>query len=228
MSNLQTREAIDIDELQSEAEVIVPNLSCSYRMIKRACDMVGSFIVLAVLSPLLLLISILIKIENPRANVIYKQLRTGKDGVPFYCYKFRTMVPNADEVKETLMELNEMDGPVFKIRNDPRLTRLGALLRKFSIDELPQLKSTFTGEMSLVGPRPLPVKEAEACSARQKLRQSVKPGLVCYWQVSGRNELSFGQWMELDIQYIKDMSLWTDFKILLKTIPAVFSKKGAY
>jgi len=219
---------VQSEEVQIEAIEITPNLSYSYRLIKRTMDIVGSLFLLTVLSPLLLLIIILVKIEDPRASVLFKQLRTGKNGKPFYCYKFRTMIQNADDIKSDLMKLNEMDGPVFKIKNDPRITKLGKILRRYSLDELVQLINVLTNKMSLVGPRPLPVKEAAGCNARQKLRELVKPGLVCYWQVSGRNELSFEQWMELDIQYIQDMSFWTDCKILVKTFSAVLSKKGAY
>ena len=224
---MQTQKILT-EELQSEAIEVTPNPSYPYRIIKRIIDIIGSLLVLAVLSPLLLLIAILVKIEDPRASVIFKQLRTGKNGEPFYCYKFRTMIQNADDIKSELMKLNEMDGPVFKIKDDPRVTKLGKILRRTSCDELVQLVNVLSGKMSLVGPRPLPVAEAAACNPRQRQRELVKPGMVCYWQVSGRNELPFEQWMELDLQYIKDMSLWTDFKILLRTFSAVFSKKGAY
>ena len=225
-----TQKMTDPKTIPSDAEAIIPLPNYSYCFAKRAIDLFSSVVLLAVLSPLLLLTAILIKIENPRASVFYKQLRTGKNGVPFYCYKFRTMIPDADRMRNNsdLLAMNEMDGPVFKIRNDPRVTNLGRVLRRLSIDELPQLRCTLLGEMSLVGPRPLPVAEAAACNERQKLRELVKPGCVCYWQVSGRNEISFEQWMELDIKYVHEMSFRTDFMILLKTIPAVFSKKGAY
>jgi lipopolysaccharide/colanic/teichoic acid biosynthesis glycosyltransferase len=209
-------------------EAIHPNTSRYYIIIKRGFDVIASLLILIVLSPLLLVIMILIKIEAPHAKVIYKQLRAGKNGVPFYCYKFRSMIPQADEVKSQLMALNEMDGPVFKVKNDPRITKLGRVLRRCSLDELPQMLNILFNPMSLVGPRPLPVEEASKCDERAKLREQVKPGCVCYWQVSGRNDLSFEKWIDLDLQYVGEQSLWVDFKILLRTFRAVLSSKGAY
>jgi len=205
----------------------MPNMNLGYRFFKHLIDIVGSLVVLVVLSPLLLLIAILIKIDDPRADVIYKQLRAGKGGKPFYCYKFRTMVSYADEVKEQLMSQNEMDGPVFKIRDDPRVTSIGKFIRKLSLDEYVQLINVLKGDISLVGPRPLPVAEAEACNTFQKQRELVKPGVTCIWQISGRNDVSFVRWMEMDIEYISNQNIWLDIEILLKTIPAVLFTKGA-
>ena len=225
---MQSRNIVESNRGILGDDVIIPNPNIGYRVTKRAIDVIGSTLLLTALSPVMLITMIIIKLENPRANVFYKQPRAGKGSVAFHCYKFRTMNPNADEVKDTLANLNEMDGPVFKIKDDPRVTGVGRRLRRYSIDELPQLLHVLLGKMSLVGPRPLPVAEAAACNERQKLRELVKPGCVCYWQVSGRNEISFEEWMELDIRYVQEMSFGTDIKILFKTIPAVFSKKGAY
>jgi len=223
---LQTQVLINSSRT-TESDPIVLNLSLGYRIAKRTIDIVGSLLLLIILSPLFLIIAIIIKIEDPSADVFYKQLRSGKNGVPFNFLKFRTMVPNADEVKEDLRELNEMDGPVFKIKNDPRVTAIGRFLRKTSIDETPQLMMVLSGKMSLVGPRPLPVAEAEACNSYQKQRELVKPGITCIWQISGRNDVSFMRWMEMDIEYIDKQSLWVDIAILFKTIPAVLFTTGA-
>ena len=224
---MQTQAIINSEYTSSETEPIILNLSLGYRIAKRTIDIIGSFLLLIILSPLFLIIAIIIKIENPSADIFYKQLRSGKNGVPFNFYKFRTMIPNADEVKENLMDLNEMDGPVFKIKNDPRVTRFGRFLRKSSIDELPQLLMVLRGKMSLVGPRPLPVAEAEACNSFQKQRELVKPGITCIWQISGRNDVSFMRWVEMDLEYISKQSLWVDIAILLKTLPAVLFTTGA-
>lgn len=204
------------------------NRSTVYRVAKRALDIVASALGLVVLSPLFLLTALAIKIEDPKGRVFYHQPRIGQNGSVFSCHKFRSMYANADEIKASLMDQNEMDGPVFKMRHDPRITRVGRVIRKLSIDELPQLYNVFKGELSLVGPRPLAVEEELACNAYQRQRELVKPGITCYWQISGRNEISFEEWIELDFKYIREQNLWTDFKILLKTIPAVLSTRGGY
>ncbi|MDD4050906.1 MAG: sugar transferase, partial [candidate division Zixibacteria bacterium] len=167
-----------------------------------------------------------IKLED-RGPVFFKQVRSGKNGKPFTMYKFRTMVPDAEKLKARLMDRNEMSGPVFKIANDPRITRIGAVLRKTSIDELPQLINVLRGEMSLVGPRPPLPKEVAAYDRWQRRKLAVKPGLTCLWQVNGRNRIDFEDWMKLDLQYIDNWSLWLDTKILVKTVPAVFKRSGA-
>jgi lipopolysaccharide/colanic/teichoic acid biosynthesis glycosyltransferase len=161
--------------------------------------------------------------------VLFRQSRSGLNGAPFTIYKFRTMVTNAEQIKHELAAMNEMRGPVFKVTKDPRITPIGKWLRRFSIDELPQLFNVFWGEMSLVGPRPLPVDEIRRISdLAHRRRLSVKPGLTCLWQVSGRNQiLDFKDWVRLDLEYIDNWSLWLDFKILLRTIPAVFGGSGA-
>lgn len=215
-------------EVPSTEETITPNSSIVYRVAKRALDVVASGLGMIVLSPIFLLTALAVKIEDPKGKVFYHQPRIGQNGSVFSCHKFRSMYANADEIKASLMSQNEMDGPVFKMRHDPRITRVGRIIRKLSIDELPQLFNVFKGELSLVGPRPLPVEEELACNAYQRQRELVKPGITCYWQISGRNDISFEQWIELDFKYIREQSLWTDLKILLKTIPAVLSTRGGY
>jgi len=195
--------------------------------VKRAFDRAGAALLLLIFSPLFLLIAVLIKIGS-RGPVIFYQKRSGFRGVPFKMYKFRTMYEGAQFQKRHLIEANEMSGPVFKIRNDPRVTGVGRFLRRFSLDELPQLINVLKGDMSLVGPRPLPISEAVKCGRWEKRRFSFKPGITCLWQVNGRNLLDFPEWMRLDLAYVNNWSLGLDFKILLKTFSAVVSGRGAY
>lgn len=198
-----------------------------YDFFKRIFDIVAAAIMLIVLSPIMLIVFLLVMTDGGPA--IYVQNRVGKGGKEFKMYKFRTMVVGADspEFLEKLQALNEMDGPAFKIKGDPRITKIGKILRKTSIDELPQLVNILIGNMTFVGPRPPLVSEVENYKPYQKNRLLVKQGLTCYWQCSGRNNIRFKEWVRLDLKYIMERSLWTDFKILLKTIPAVFSGKGA-
>jgi lipopolysaccharide/colanic/teichoic acid biosynthesis glycosyltransferase len=172
--------------------------------------------------------ALLIRLSSP-GPVLFRQQRAGLNGQPFTMLKFRTMVTNAEQLKQELAALNEMSGPVFKVTNDPRITPIGRFLRKWSIDELPQLLNVLRGEMSLVGPRPLPVDEVRRFDdPAHRRRLSVKPGLTCLWQVSGRNDVKdFKEWVRLDLEYIDNWSLWLDLKILLRTIPAVFAGTGA-
>jgi exopolysaccharide biosynthesis polyprenyl glycosylphosphotransferase len=195
--------------------------------VKRALDLIISSIALAALSPILLLAAILIKISSP-GPILFIQKRVGLHKRPFDFYKFRTMVVDAEIRLKNMEHLNEVSGPVFKIKNDPRITPAGRLLRKTSIDELPQLLNVLKGEMSLVGPRPLPARDYEGFNQDwQRRRFSVKPGITCLWQVKGRSSIPFEKWMELDLQYIEKWSLWLDFRILLQTIPAVLKGSGA-
>lgn len=198
---------------------------------KEFMDRIGSLLIILCSLPLWFIAAIGIKISSPGAPVIFSQLRCGRYGKPFKIWKFRTMVPNAEELLENIKKEhgNEMDGPVFKLGRDPRIFRFGSFLRKFSIDELPQLLNVLTGEMSLVGPRPLPLYEVEAFSEiSYRRRLSVKPGITCEWQAGGRSKItSFEDWVEMDLRYIDNWSLWLDFQILLKTIPAVIFAKGA-
>ena len=193
---------------------------------KRAVDLAGSAAGLIVLSPVLLVVAGLVKFTSP-GPVLYAQTRLGRNGRPFTFFKFRTMVDGADAMKNGLMAQNEMDGPVFKISNDPRVTRVGRFLRRYSIDELPQLWNVFTGEMSLVGPRPPVPEEVARYESWQRRRLSMKPGITCVWQVNGRNNTDFDTWMKQDLEYIDNWSIGQDVKILFKTIPAVLSGKGA-
>ncbi len=198
------------------------------RMMKHLMDLVGSFVLLISLSWLLVLIAVLIKWTSP-GPVLFRQRRSGVNGRPFTLYKFRTMVSNAEQLKHELAAMNEMTGPVFKVTNDPRVTPIGWFLRKFSLDELPQLLNVLRGEMSLVGPRPLPVDEVKQFyDLAHRRRLSVKPGLTCLWQIGGRNKISdFQEWVRLDLEYIDNWSLWLDLKILFRTLPVVLSGEGA-
>lgn len=196
--------------------------------IKQFGDFVGAVLLLALLALPMAIVALLIRLTSP-GPVLFRQLRSGLNGAPFTIYKFRTMGTNAEQIKHELAAMNEMSGPVFKITGDPRITPIGRWLRKFSIDELPQLVNVVRGEMSLVGPRPLPVDEIKRISdPAHRRRLSVRPGITCLWQVSGRNQiLDFKDWVRLDLEYIDNWSLWLDFKILLRTIPAVFVGTGA-
>lgn len=213
--------------VESSSQEIHPNTNPLYLVFKRLFDIIVSGLALIVLSPVMLLAALAIKIEDPKGSVFYNAPRGGKDGVPFMCRKYRSMCSNADEIKASLMAQNEMSGPVFKITNDPRVTRVGHFIRKTSIDELPQLFNVFAGQMSLVGPRPLPIAEAEAVTGIYKVREKVKPGITCIWQVSGRNDIDFDDWMKLDMEYIQKQSILFDLKLLLMTVPAVLSNRGA-
>ena len=198
-----------------------------YLPLKRTLDIALSIIALVFLSPLLLITAIAVKLEDG-GPVIYSQTRIGKDNKDFRFYKFRSMCVDAEKKLDRLKNLNESDGPVFKISADPRVTKVGKIIRKYSIDELPQLINIIKGDMSIVGPRPPLPNEVTQYTPEQMRRLNVKPGLTCYWQISGRSDLSFQKWMELDLKYIRECSLWTDFKIVLKTVPAVLTGRGAY
>ena len=195
--------------------------------IKRVMDILLSVFPLIFLSPLFLLVALLIKLDSP-GPVLFIQDRIGLNKRRFKLYKFRTMIDGADKMQEELEVINEVSGPVFKIKNDPRITQLGRILRRISIDELPQLFNVFKGDMSLVGPRPLPIRDYNGFNLDiHRRRFSVRPGITCLWQVSGRSTIQFEKWMNLDLQYIDNWSLWMDFKILAKTIPAVLKGAGA-
>lgn len=200
----------------------------SYLVIKRTLDLTGVIAGSIVLMPLLLLLAIIIKLEDPKGAVLFKQVRIGKNGKPFYMYKFRSMVSNAEELLAGLLEKNEIEGAMFKMKNDPRVTRIGRIMRKTSLDELPQFINILRGEMSLVGPRPPLPREVTTYSLYEKQRLMVTPGCTGLWQVSGRNQLSFQEMVELDLQYIREQSIKQDIQILLKTFWVVISNKGAY
>ncbi len=196
-------------------------------IVKRAIDLAISFTLLLLLSPLLVAVAIAIKLTSD-GPVFFRQERLGLNKRRFFIYKFRTMVPNAETLMATLESKNEVSGPVFKIKDDPRITGIGKFLRRTSIDELPQLFNILKGEMSLVGPRPLPKRDYEGFSEDwQRRRFSVRPGITCLWQVNGRSSIPFEQWMRLDLQYMDEWSLWLDLKILARTIPAVLKGSGA-
>jgi len=194
--------------------------------IKRGTDFIVSLVALVLLAPVLLLIAVVIKL-NSRGPLFFKQVRNGMNGREFTLLKFRSMVVGAEKMQEELIALNEMDGPVFKIKDDPRLTKIGKFMRKTSLDELPQLINVLKGDMSLVGPRPPIPGEVTNYKTWQRRRLSLRPGITCFWQISGRNEIDFERWMKLDLKYIDNWSLWLDFKILLRTIPVVLFGIGA-
>jgi exopolysaccharide biosynthesis polyprenyl glycosylphosphotransferase len=204
---------------------------CWELMFKAVLDRVGAVLVILASLPLWLVAYLGVRLMSPGAPVFFSQMRAGRYGKPFRIFKFRTMLPNAGDLLQSIKDKhgNEMDGPVFKLGRDPRVFRFGAFLRKFSIDELPQLINVVRGDMSLVGPRPLPLYEVEAFSEMSHRRRlSVKPGITCEWQVGGRNKItSFEEWVEMDLHYIDNWSLWLDFRILLRTIPAVLFGRGA-
>lgn len=198
----------------------------SQMALKRLFDIAASAGALWLLMPLLVSVAVIIKLTS-RGPIFFKQSRVGLHGKPFNMLKFRSMVTNAEELKAKLEKLNEMSGPVFKMKNDPRVTRIGRFIRKYSIDELPQFINVLRGDMSIVGPRPPVAPEVAKYEAWQRRRLSVRPGLTCIWQVSGRNQISFEEWMYLDMQYIDHWSLKGDINLILKTVPVVLTGRGA-
>ncbi len=212
--------------------VLVVNSSRGFesarQVVKRTIDMVVAFLSLIITLPLMAVIALFIKLDSPEGPVFFVQDRVGLNGRIFPCFKFRTMVPNAESLKKDLEHLNVMSGPVFKIPDDPRTTRVGKFLRRTSLDELPQLINVLLGHMSLVGPRPALPTEVEHYGEIYRKRLSVRPGITCLWQISGRNDIDFDRWMQLDMEYIDSWSLFLDLKILLKTIPAVIQQRGAH
>lgn len=201
--------------------------SAVYKVIKRAMDISLSSVALLVLSPVFLATAVAIKLED-KGPVFFTQPRAGKDMKAFQIYKFRSMYVNAEARLSEMMEQNEQTGHAFKIKNDPRITKVGKVIRRFSIDELPQLINIIKGDMSIVGPRPILTFQMEECSQYEKQRLIVQPGLTCYWQIGGRANIKWEEWVELDLDYIEDMSLWTDIKMIARTIPAVMDSDGAY
>lgn len=199
----------------------------AYYIVKRIQDVLFSLIALIVLSPLLLLTALIIFIDDPKGSPIFTQIRCGKNGKLFKFYKFRSMSVDAESRLEELLSKNEMNGPAFKIKDDPRITRVGKFIRRTSIDELPQLWNILKGDMSIVGPRPSVPREVEQYTDYQRQRLSITPGLTCFWQIMPkRNSLSFDEWMELDMKYIQEQSFLTDWKIIFATIRAVFHCDG--
>lgn len=209
-----------------ESDTVEVKTSKIYLFIKRIIDIMGALMGLILLSPLLLIVGILIKAES-KGPIIFSQDRIGKNGKTFRMYKLRSMVANAEELKGTLMKENEMSGPMFKIKDDPRVTKIGRFIRKTSIDELPQLFNVLKGDMSLVGPRPSLPNEVLEFEPWMNKRLMVKPGLTCYWQVMGRNNIDFQQWMLLDIKYVETRSIIVDIKLIIKTFFVLFGDKNA-
>lgn len=198
-----------------------------YRFFKRVQDIVLSALALIVLFPVMLIVMAVVFFDMPSAKPIFVQKRVGKNGKKFRLYKFRTMVPGAEKELEKLLPYNEMEGRAFKMKNDPRITKVGRFLRKTSLDELPQLINIIKGDMSIVGPRPPVPREYNQYDDFDKQRLYITPGLTCYWQtLPNRNEIAFDKWVSLDIKYIRERSFLTDWKIILKTIPAVIGMNG--
>lgn len=199
-----------------------------YRFVKRVFDFVASLLGLIILSPLFLIIAIAIKLEDPKGSVFYSQTRLGRGETPFKMYKFRSMVSNADELLEQLLKNNEIDGAMFKMQDDPRVTRIGKFIRKYSIDELPQLLNVLQGSMSLVGPRPPLPREVAEYTEYDKQRLAVKPGCTGLWQATVRNSVGFDEMVKLDLLYISKRSVSFDVYILFKTVVIMFKPNGAY
>lgn len=198
-----------------------------YPLLKRFGDCLVSSLVLGLGAPVFLVIAILVKVQDG-GPVIYSHERVGRGGRRFQFFKFRSMVLDADRIKAELLESNESDGPIFKMKQDPRVTRVGRVLRRFSLDELPQFWNVLRGDMSLVGPRPHLQSEIDACPDYPMERLSVAPGLVCLREVGGRSDMTFAQWLETDLDYVRRRSLWLDLRILCRLIPAVLTARGAY
>jgi exopolysaccharide biosynthesis polyprenyl glycosylphosphotransferase len=214
-------------EINRHHRVAVNNKK-GYLIAKRIMDICGALIGLICLSWLFLIVALLIKLEDPKGPVFFKQVRVGKEGKEFYMYKFRSMVTNAEELLESLLPLNETTGAMFKMKNDPRVTKVGKFIRKTSIDELPQLWNVLKGDMSLVGPRPPLPREVAQYTEYDKQRLLVTPGCTGLWQISGRSNVGFKEMVELDLQYIRNRSILFDLKIILKTVLVLFGSKDAF
>ena len=214
-----------LKELAQE-DIIVPNENKVYLFLKRLIDIVGSGLGILILIPVFLIIGILIKLEDPKGSVFFSQKRNGLNGKEFNMYKFRSMVHNAEDLLESLMSKNEMDGPVFKIKDDPRITKIGKFIRKTSLDELPQLFNVLKGDMSLVGPRPLLVDYLQYYNDEQIKRHNVLPGLTGWAQVNGRNSITWKEKFKLDLWYVNNYSLKLDIKIVFMTIYKVLKRDG--
>ena len=199
----------------------------AYWALRRSQDIFFSALALIVLSPLMLIVALIIVIDSPGAGPIFTQTRVWRDGREFRLFKFRTMVPNAEQKLKELLKFNEMSGPAFKMKNDPRITRAGKFLRRSGIDELPQLVNILKGDMSIVGPRPPLPREVKKYNEYQRQRLYITPGLTCYWQIQpNRNDLTFADWVDLDIRYIRERSFWVDWKIIFKTFMVAVTLQG--
>lgn len=204
------------------------NHQYGYRITKRLFGIVASTLALIIISPVLLIIALCIKIDDPHGPVFYMQERVGKDGKQFKIFKFRSMVSNADELLEELRAKNEINGAMFKMKNDPRITKVGRVIRKYSLDELPQLVNVIKGDMSIVGPRPPLPSEVAEYTDYDKQRLMVTPGATGLWQVGGRNDVDFATMVQLDLTYIQHRSVWLDLKIMMKTVLIMIKPNGAY
>jgi len=211
----------------SIVELNVARESRFYNVLKRGTDIAVALILLTLFLPIIPVVTILIKLDSP-GPIFFRQKRVGKNGRIFEFFKFRSMVSGAEDVIGALRPLSSVDGPVFKIKDDPRVTRVGRFLRRSSLDELPQLLNVLRGEMSIVGPRPNLPAEVSQYLPWQKRRLDVTPGITCFWQIAGRSHIGFHEWMRLDLEYVRKRSYITDLKIMLKTVPAVIARKGAY
>ncbi|MCB2295326.1 exopolysaccharide biosynthesis polyprenyl glycosylphosphotransferase [Clostridium algoriphilum] len=200
--------------------------NAGYFIIKRVIDIIGALCGILIISPVMILVGIWIKLDS-KGPVFFAQNRVGQDGKGFKMYKFRSMCMDAEGLLDKLKHENEMSGPMFKMKEDPRITKIGKFIRKTSIDELPQLFNILKGEMSLVGPRPSLPKEVAQFTSFQKQRLIAKPGLTCYWQVRGRNDISFAEWMEMDIEYIEERNTFVDIILIFKTVGVLFGDEGA-
>lgn len=210
-----------------EISKILERESKLYLFIKRSIDIICSLAGIIVLSPVFLIVAALIKIEDPKGSIFFCQERNGQHPNTFKMYKFRSMVHNAEELLKDLQHKNEQTGPAFKMANDPRITKVGKFIRKTSLDELPQLFNILKGDMSLVGPRPPIPREVREYNSYQMQRLLVKPGLTCIWQVSGRNNIGFDEWVDMDLEYIKTRNLLLDIKLILKTVKVLFGDSNA-
>ncbi|ETJ38684.1 MAG: sugar transferase [Intestinibacter bartlettii] len=210
-----------------EISKILERESKLYLFIKRSIDIICSLAGIIVLSPVFLIVAVLIKIEDPKGSIFFCQERNGQHPNTFKMYKFRSMVHNAEELLKDLQHKNEQTGPAFKMADDPRITKVGKFIRKTSLDELPQLFNILKGDMSLVGPRPPIPREVREYNSYQMQRLLVKPGLTCIWQVSGRNNIGFDEWVDMDLEYIKTRNLLLDIKLILKTVKVLFGDSNA-
>lgn len=218
----------EVDEkTRKRLEELLDNSFSSYWKKKRSFDIFFATLILLFFLPLMIVIAIVIFVDDPSASPIYKQIRVGRHGKEFYMYKFRTMRASAEDDIDSLLDKNEMNGPVFKMKNDPRITRVGKILRKLSLDELMQFFNVFNGDMTLVGPRPPLPREVENYTDYQKLRLLVTPGITCTWQIhKNRNDVPFDDWVEMDLDYIQHRTFWGDIKIMLKTPIVMISGTG--
>lgn len=231
-TSLRVSDSAALSRAASELQLLVdlpadwPGWSFGRRTVKRGLDLLLAAMALIVLVPVFAVVALAIRVETG-GPVFYRQRRCGRDNRCFDVLKFRSMVRDADTLLVDLRDCNESDGLLFKIKHDPRITRVGAFIRRYSIDELPQLLNVLKGDMSLVGPRPLPVRPGDFGPIDGK-RHAVRPGLTCHWQVSGRSDVSYGQMIEMDLAYIRQSSVWTDLRLMIRTVPVALGGKGAY